>query len=93
MRSSISSEPSSAAFENFSCHFCRSFATILAAFSRISASDNGVLAGISNSVEDTSTELLVKIVAWTEEIEDEVEVSEAKDVDEELKWASQYAKL
>jgi len=48
-----------------------------------------VLAGISNSVEDTSTELVVEIVAWTEEIEDEIEVSEAKYVDEELKWASQ----
>ena len=54
-----------------------------------------MLAGASDVVEDTSTEeLVVGVVAWAEETEDEMEdnVWEAEDADEELR-TSQYVKV
>lgn len=53
IRASSSSEPTSAAFANFSCHVLRSSATIFCAFARISSGVNGAGSAGSSSSADS----------------------------------------
>lgn len=86
--SSISSEPSSAALENFSCQVVRSFATTFRALSLISSSLKGVFSGDSVEEEETDGEMEVEdaLEACADDRDEDIDenVEEAKEADEEL---------